>query len=483
MKVDRRQFLETATIGLGGMALTPQSHNSNSWGEGMTPNQPNLVFIFADQWRGQACGYRGDPNAHTPNLDQLASESLVFTQCISGCPVCSPYRASLLTGQYWLTHGHFMNDLAFNPENETIGKVLKKEGYQTAYIGKWHLDGHGRSAFIPPERRHGFDYWKVLECTHDYNHSFYYADDPVKRTWEGYDALAQSRDAIGYLKNRQQDRPFALFLSWGPPHDPYQTAPEEFRNLYEDQSRIILPPNVPAEKQDEGRKILAGYYAHIAALDACLGEIITALKNLELEDNTILVFTSDHGDLLCSHGQRNKQQPYEESILVPMVLRYPSKFGRQKREVKTLINTPDLMPTLLGLCGIACPKGVEGTDFSSDLESGKNCEEDGALLMCPAPFGQWTRAMGGREYRGIRTDRYTYVRDLKGPWLLFDNREDPYQMKNLVELSEFQSLRNELDKKLQALLKQTRDEFEPADQLLARWGYKVDDTGTIPYTN
>ncbi|MBW7939045.1 MAG: sulfatase-like hydrolase/transferase, partial [Candidatus Omnitrophica bacterium] len=211
--------------------------------------------------------------------------------------------------------------------------------------------------------------------------------------------------------------------------------------------------------------------------------ILTAVKDLGLEDNTLLVFTSDHGDLLGSHGQKNKQQPYEESILVPMVLRFPALFGRQKREVKTLINTPDLMPTLLGLCGIASPEGVEGTDFSEDLKSGKDRLIDGALIMCAAPFGQWQRSMGGREYRGIRTERYTYVRDLKGPWLLFDNQADPFQKKNLAGMAEYRSLRDQLEEKLRGLLEQTRDSFEPADQLLARWGYQVDETGTIPYKN
>lgn len=483
MRVDRRQFMESAAIGLGGMVLASQGEAAHSRQDPMQSEKPNLIYIFADQWRGQACGYTGDSNARTPNLDQLAHESLVFSNCISGCPVCSPYRASLLSGQYWLTHGHFMNDLAFNPELDTFGKVLNREGYETAYIGKWHLDGHGRSAFIPRERRQGFKYWKVLECTHDYNHSFYYADDPEKRLWDGYDALAQSRDAVGYMKNREKGKPFALFLSWGPPHDPYQTAPEQYRKMYEDRDKIVLPPNVPPEKQTEAREMQAGYYAHIAALDACLGEILTAVKVLGLEDNTLLVFTSDHGDLLGSHGQKNKQQPYEESILVPMVLRFPALFGRQKREVKTLINTPDLMPTLLGLCGIASPEGVEGTDFSEDLKSGKDRLIDGALIMCAAPFGQWQRSMGGREYRGIRTERYTYVRDLKGPWLLFDNQADPFQKKNLAGMAEYRSLRDQLEEKLRGLLEQTRDSFEPADQLLARWGYQVDETGTIPYKN
>ena len=133
--------------------------------------RPNIVFVFADQWRAQSTGFAGNSEVFTPTLDRLAEESVNFTTAVANMPVCSPYRASLLTGQYPLTHGLFMNDAKFNPQANTMGKIFKAAGYSTAYIGKWHLDGHGRSAYIPPERRHGFDYWKVLECTHNYNKS------------------------------------------------------------------------------------------------------------------------------------------------------------------------------------------------------------------------------------------------------------------------------------------------------------------------
>ena len=135
----------------------------------MTGNKPNVVFVFGDQWRQQATGYAGDPNVSTPHLDTLARESIDFTHAVSGCPVCSPYRASLLTGQRPLTHGVFVNDVYLQPRATSIAEAFSSAGYDTAYIGKWHVDGHGRSNYIPPERRLGFAYWKVLECTHAYN--------------------------------------------------------------------------------------------------------------------------------------------------------------------------------------------------------------------------------------------------------------------------------------------------------------------------
>ena len=171
--------------------------------------KPNVVFIFGDQWRAQATGYAGDPNVRTPHLDALAAESINFTQALAGCPVCSPYRASLLTGQYPLRHGVFVNDVYLQPRSASIAEAFSAAGYDTAYIGKWHVDGHGRSNYIPPERRQGFDYWKVLECTHEYNNSPYYeGDSDEKRYWDGYDAIAQTRDAQAYMRNRNEDRPF-----------------------------------------------------------------------------------------------------------------------------------------------------------------------------------------------------------------------------------------------------------------------------------
>ena len=141
-------------------------------------DKPNLLFVIADQWRAQAFRFAGDPNVQTPHLDALRRESLDCVKAISGVSVCCPARASIMTGQRALTHGVFLNDVPLNPEAVTFAKVLKQAGYDTGYIGKWHLNGDGRSEFIPRERRQGFDYWKALECTHAYNHSFYYADEP-----------------------------------------------------------------------------------------------------------------------------------------------------------------------------------------------------------------------------------------------------------------------------------------------------------------
>ena len=448
--------------------------------------KPNLVFVFGDQWRSQATGYAGDPNARTPHLDALAQESINFTRAVAGCPVCSPYRASLLTGQYPLTHGVFLNDLCLGTAAVSIAEAFGNEGYDTAYIGKWHVDGHGRSNFIPRERRQGFDFWKVLECTHDYNHSPYYGDEEVRLEWEGYDAASQTAEACRYLRaHSSSEKPFVLFLSWGPPHAPYDTAPERFREMYRPED-LELRPNVPADHQAKARRDLAGYYAHIAALDDCIGELRTALQETGLEENTLFVFTSDHGDMLGSQGEYKKQRPWDESILVPLLLRCPSVLGPEGWETDMLLNAPDIMPTLLGICGVPIPETAEGVDHSAALRAEVHpcaAEDDAALIACYAPFGQYTAKEGGKEYRGIRNEQYTYVRDRKGPWLLYDNRTDPYQLKNVCGEPGYAEEQERLDQILDQKLAEMNDAFLPGSDYVAQWGYEVDETGTVPYTN
>jgi arylsulfatase A-like enzyme len=141
------------------------------------------------------------------------------------------------------------------------------------------------------------------------------------------------------------------------------------------------------------------------------------------------------------------------------------------------------MPTLLGLCDIPVPKTVEGRNLASVVQGKRKWDDDAALILCAAPFGEWVRKSGGREYRGVRTARYTYVRDLNGPWLLYDNEQDPYQQTNRVNDPALKSVQADLEKKLTAKLKVTGDAFLPADELIRRCGYKTDANGTVDYQN
>lgn len=457
--------------------------------------RPNVIFVFSDQHRYQANGYayNGDQDVITPNLDALAAESINFTHAVSGCPVCSPYRGSLLTGTFPQTHGVFINDVCLSHGRMSMADAFSLGGYDTAYIGKWHLDGHGRTSYIPKERRQGFDYWKVLECTHNYNQSAYYAhDDESMKHWDGYDAQAQTKDAVTYIQEHDGIKPFLLMLSLGPPHNPYDSAPKAFKDLYKPEE-LSLRPNVPIEEapfrvmygdevcfEDEEvvRDQLAGYYAHVSAIDALIGQLIKTISEEGLTEDTVFIYTSDHGDMLYSGGQAKKQKPWDESILVPFLLRYPGLLGEEGREIDIPLETPDIMPTLLDLCGIKIPDSVEGQSLLPYMQ-GEQEDEKAALLMCLHPFGEYEARKGGRAYRGIRTARYTYVKDLNGPWLLYDNAKDPYQLKNLIDEVDQKDLLSKLEMTLSNKLKERGDRFLEGQAYIDLWGYEVDQHGTV----
>jgi arylsulfatase A-like enzyme len=441
------------------------------------PRRPNIVFIFADEWRAQATGYAGDANCETPNLDALAEESLSFPNAVAGCPVCCPYRASLMTGQYPLTHGVYINDVELNPGAHSIARAFGAGGWQTAYIGKWHLYGSPdgkcgrRKAYVPRDRQLGFDLWMGFECCHDYNHSPYFVnDDPTPRMWEGYDAFAQSRAAGEYIRAHAQDeQPYMLMLSWGPPHFPDHTAPEAYRARYRDRG-LVLRPNVPANCRDRAVDSLSGYYAHIAALDDCLALVREAVRESGAEEDTIVVFTADHGDMMLSQGLIWKQFAFDESIRVPFLLRYPRLLGDGARTCPVPIDAPDIMPTLLGLCGQPVPKSVEGTDWSPLIRGeAQPSGNEAALLTMPAVYTT-IQQVGMSPYRGLRTARYTYVRDTEGPRFLFDNAIDPYQMCDLIGRPAQATLQARLEAQLQARLDMLGDEFLPGEAYLERDG-------------
>ncbi len=439
-------------------------------------DRPNIVFVFGDEWRGQAVGYAGDTNCETPVIDRLASESINFPNAISGCSVCCPYRASLLTGQYPLTHGVVINDVELDPDVYSIARAFNDGGYSTAYIGKWHVYGspdgkYGRrEAFVPRHFQMGFDYWKGFECTHDYNDSYYFFnEDHTRHKWDWYDAFEQSEDAASYIREHADDqKPFMLMLSWGPPHFPLHTAPEEYRKKYEDRE-IELRPNVPEEAREQAEKDLRGYYAHIAALDDCMRTVLDAIQDSGIEDDTIFVFTSDHGDMMQSQGLGTKLFPFDESVIVPFLLRYPALQQGRTGELGIPIDAPDIMPTLLGLAGLPVPDSVEGVDWSPYIRGEQEpTGEEAGLLNIPIEFTEIIRNRM-KAYRGLRTARYTYVRDSAGPWLLFDNVQDPYQMRNLIGRPEASELQDSLERQLQAKLDGLGDEFLDGEEYIRKY--------------
>lgn len=283
-------------------------------------NKPNIIFLFADQLRASSLGYVGQEPVLTPNLDKFATEGIRLTRAVANAPLCCPMRASILTGLHPLSHGVVGNDIRLREDVPGIAKSLSAAGYDTAYIGKWHLDGEDRSVFTPPgPRRQGFNYWAACNCNHNYMASYYYGDSPEPIWNSGYEPDAQTDIALEYLSeaaNRQE--PFCLFLSWGPPHCPYRQLPDKYLQMYDAES---LRTRRNAVNPDKG--ITSGYYAHITALDWNFGRLLEGIDLYGLRDNTIVIFTSDHGDMLFSHDRGWKCKPWHESVIVPFIARWP----------------------------------------------------------------------------------------------------------------------------------------------------------------
>ncbi len=439
------------------------------------PKKPNIVYILTDQWRTSALGYNGNTQVQTPNLDQFSKEAVNFSNAVSVTPVCTPHRASLFTGRYPTTTGMFLNDIYLPEEELCMAEIFKAEGYNTGYLGKWHLDGHGRINNVAPERRQGFDYWKALECSHNYNKMPYYDNqNPELKYWDGFSPFAIAKDANNYIWDHAKDEnPFLLMVSIATPHFPHHQAPEEYKNLYEAEN-LVLPPNVPEEADKEYlRKELQGYYAQCTASDEAIGRIIQNLKSLDLWENTIVVFSADHGEMMGAHGIKTytKQLAWDESIKVPFLISYPAMNKNKGAVVNAPINTPDILPSLLGLADIEIPSSIEGEDISSLIKAPDPDADRDALVMNICPF---TREYKYPEYRAVRTNKYTYAKTLEGADKLFDNENDPYQMNNLVGQAEYMHLQEELDRKLNTKLQEIGDNFEPRDYYLDKWNLKLD---------
>lgn len=439
--------------------------------------KPNLLFVFADQMRGMAMGCAGNADVKTPNMDRLASEGVRLSHVFATSPVCSPNRAVMLSGTYPTTNLMLCNDMPLKPDVPSLGTIAKENGYRTGYVGKWHLDGVPRTKFTPPgPRRWGFDFWAAYNCTHAYFEPKYYRDGPDVIEVEGYEPVVQTDLALEFLEaQRGAKEPFCLVVSWGPPHDPYPQAPENYRKMYEPEAlslRANVQPEAPNRlaKGKECRRTIADYYAAVTALDEQLGRLLTWLDGSGRAEETLVVFTSDHGDMLWSNGWMKKQAPHEESISAPFVMRWPERFAGG-RVCDVLTGGVDILPTLGALMGWEMPASVEGIDLSRALLGEEGAPSPESVFIANYTSADEAQMQDMPEWRGVRTRRYTYAeKPGREPWLLFDNQEDPFQMRNVVCEAAYEGAAADLKDVLGGWLERTKDPFSASPELMAHYG-------------
>ncbi len=454
--------------------------------------KPNLIFIFADQLAYNRLGYNGDKVSLTPFIDSLSKNSLVVDNCVSGHPVCAPYRASLLTGKYTTSTGMVINEIRLSTKHKSIAHVLNDEGYHTSYMGKWHLYaaqlGHHydpKNSYIPVgDNRLGFSDFIGYNFHHEYYapNAYYHLDTPEKHFVDGYEPDVQVSMALDTLKNlKEENKPFAFFLSIGTPHDPWikENVPEEYYNKFKD-VKINLPENylpyndyhadlwakLKKKERIELPEWIRCYYAMVNNLDDNIKRLYEGIEKLDLFKDSVVVFTSDHGELFGAHGRRAKNIFYDEAVRVPFLIKYDPLIKNGKTDA--VFNTVDIMPTLLGLLGINSPKEVEGKNRLDELLGKvKQDEYEGSLMMCCGPTAIYGN---GREWRAYRTKQYTYAifrSDRKE--LLFDNINDPLQMHNLVKDPNYKEIYNILKSKMYEEMNRIGDDFEPNSFYKHHW--------------
>ena len=464
--------------------------------------RPNVVWIIADQLRAQALGYRGDPNVRTPNIDSLARRGMRFDAAVSGAPWCTPFRAALLTGTYPHQNGVTQTPSPLDPSLPTITDAFNQSGYHTAWIGKWHLDGSNSSDhYVPRDRRGGFAFWRGYENNNAQEECYVYggytdtADPRYDETDESaerlhdYETNALTDQFLNHLRAHRErgteQEPFFGVLSVQPPHSPYvgpaslgagSGGSPPLRPV-----DVTLRPNVPhsARVRDQARLDIAGYSSMVENLDMNVGRLLDGLRALDVDRETWIVFFSDHGDMLGSHGQREKSSPWEESIRIPLIVARVGGHQAMRTGVcDALVNHVDIGATSLGLCGIAVPDWVRGFDYSARCLKGATpasaaaeptaAAEPGSAFLQQIPRKYHPHSVN-RAWRAVVTrDGWKYVCTPGNDWLLFNVNDDPYEQANLCYDTVYQADKERCHAELRSWIERTGDSFELPDIGLQR---------------
>ena len=447
--------------------------------------QPNLLIIHTDEQsfrtlscyqelmtEDQAFVWGSGNNVKTPNIDRIAHEGAIATSYYCSSPVCTPSRASLVTGLYPQATGAPKNGMYLREDVPTFAQILKKEGYATSYVGKWHLAGHEKYAFNIKYKA-GFDDNRYMMKG---GHAPYFHIKDGKMEGIGDKAAAKfPKEEIVHLTDyftektleileRDKNKPFCLMLSIPDPHTPDYAKPP-YNTMY-DVMDVQVPKTMKPEytavkpswaKAKPGDKneatdfdagALRQYFGMVKHIDDKVGEILTFLDDNDLADNTIIVFTADHGDMFFEHNRRNKGVPYEASAKIPFVIRYPKKIKAGK-VINTAYNNIDFAPTMLSLMGVKTDVKFHGLDTSEDLINKKKEITGDRITYFAKSGGWWVCAVN---------DRYKLVLDKKEKPYLFDLQKDPDELHNYYNDANYTAIAKELQTEL---FKQMEEFDEP----------------------
>ena len=394
--------------------------------------KPNVLFIFADQLSAVWTACYGNPDVATPNLDRLAACGTRFDRAYTASPLCTPYRGTLLTGRYPSQTGILKNSQRIPGCETTLADLFNGAGYQTCYVGKWHLAGPPTaSRWVPPVDRGGFQDFVGWECSHQrhWNNTIFERDSADPIVMPGHDTDGITDAALGRLRRcAEGDEPFCMFVSHQAPHPACQ-APEPYREMYRGKHFQWRENSRPETEFDHygcqctGQRFLEDYFAEVTHLDAAVGRQLDELDSLGLAENTLVVFTSDHGEMASSHGRYEKRVMYDESLRVPLLVRLPGQQGGQVSQAP--VSSVDFLPTLLDLCGLEPTSDAEGVSFA------EQCRDSAAHARRESVFVQLTdkaAILQGPHTLELSPDgrEIHQLLDIEAdPWQLQDFKDDP----------------------------------------------------------
>ena len=464
-KPSRRDFLLTsAAAAIGATASQPAAAQPNT-----QRRPPNIVLYIADQVRADFLGVNGNSAARTPNLDAVARRGTNFKTAITNQPVCSPSRSVLLTGRYATETGVWQNAHPINPDLPTLAGELRKAGYTANMIGKWHLAPKaeaqgGGDGFVKPQFRGGFlDLWEGANefewTTHPYEGTIWDAEGKeIKFSGENRIEFITDR-AVRFLEQnhaQKQEKPFFLYISQLEPHQQndannHMIAPkgyaDRFRNPCVPQDLRPFPGNWQTELPD--------YYGCIEAIDQSVGRVLKTLEQQDQLDNTIFLFTSDHGCHFMTRNAEYKRSPHNASIRIPLVVQGPGFNTGEK--VEQVVGNINMMPTLLEAAGVPVPASVKGKSVLPMLTDAKAREQWHNAELIQISESMTARAIRTPEWCYCAADREPKATQRPGSavydeYQMYDEGADPYELTNLAGRKEYRAKADELAAQLKKLI-------------------------------